>query len=184
MEDKLEAAMIKFRIGKYVGRIISDGYVTFLYYVQFTYNWSDFIEFALNEHTHYEISNGHSEDREWNYYKNLLYPTAKEWQLIQNHKVCDNLREQGDNLHLARAIEHKLFFQSEDKKELLIEALLTKGFKIKDELINEEGVKGVGFYRLDKPFYHDIDTITLSLIDIAEAHGALYDGWETSVVKS
>jgi len=62
--------------------------------------------------------------------------------------------------------------------------LLTKGFKIKDELINEEGVKGVGFYRLDKPFYHDIDTITLSLIDIAEAHGALYDGWETSVVKS
>ncbi|MDQ7043079.1 MAG: DUF695 domain-containing protein, partial [Sulfurimonas sp.] len=33
MEDKLEASMIKFRIGKYVGRVISDGYVTFLYYV-------------------------------------------------------------------------------------------------------------------------------------------------------
>lgn len=184
MEDKLEAAMIKFRIGKYVGRIISDGYVTFLYYVQFTYNWSDFIEFALNEHTHYEISNGHSEDREWNYYKNLLYPTAKEWQLIQNHKVCDNLREQGDNLHLARAIEHKLFFQSEDKKELLIKTLEEQGFKVQDEITNEEGIKGVSFYRLDKPFYHDIDTLTFNLIDIVEAHDALYDGWETSVVKS
>ncbi len=189
MEDKLEAAMIKFRIGKYVGRIISDGYVTFLYYVQFTYNWSDFIAFALNEHTSYEISNGHSEDREWNYYKNLLYPTAKEWQLIQNHKVCDNLKAQGDSLHLARAIEHKIFMpnidkNNTDKKEALIVALEAKGFKIKEEIENEEGIKGLDFYRLDKPFYHDIDAITLSLIDIAEVHDAQYDGWETSVVKS
>jgi regulator of RNase E activity RraB len=184
MEDKLEAAMIKFRIGKYVGRILSNGHVTFLYYVQFTYNWSDFIAFALNEHNHYEIHNGHNEDKAWNYYKNLLYPTAKEWQLIQNHKVCDNLKEQGDNLYLVRAIEHKLFFQSEDKKEILIQVLEAEGFKIQGEISNKEGIKGVSFYRLDKPFYHDIDTLTLSLIEIAEVHDAQYDGWETSVVKS
>jgi len=184
MEDKLEAAMIKFRIGKYVGRVISDGHVTFLYYVQFTYNWPDFIAFALNEHTSYEVTNGHQDDREWNYYKKLLYPTAKEWQLIQNHKVCDNLKAQGDSLHLARAIEHKLFFQDESQKAALVAALEAKGFKIKDEIENEEGIKGLDFYRLDKPFYHDIDAITLSLIDIAQTHGALYDGWETSVVKS
>ena len=184
MEDKLEASMIKFRIGKYVGRVISDGYVTFLYYVQFTYNWPDFIEFALNEHATYEITNGHSEDGEWNYYKKLLYPTDREWQIIQNHKVCDNLKEQGDNLYLARAIEHKLFFQFEDKRELLIKALEEQGFKIQDEITNEKDIKGVSFYRLDKPFYHDIDALTLNLIDIAEVHGAQYDGWETSVVKS
>ncbi len=184
MEDKLEASMIKFRIGKYVGRIISDGYVTFLYYVQFTYNWPDFIEFALNEHQSYEVTNGHSEDGEWNYYKKLLYPTDREWQIIQNHKVCDNLREQGDGLHLPRAIEHKIFMQSINKKEALIEVLLGQDFKFKDDIENEDGVKGLNFYRLDKPFYHDIDTITLSLIDIAEAHDAQYDGWETSVVKA
>jgi len=184
MEDKLEAAMIKFRIGKYVGRIISDGYVTFLYYVQFTYNWPDFIEFSLNEHTEYEMVNGHQEDTEWNYYKKLLYPTAIEWQLIQNHKVCDNLKSQGDNLYLPRAIEHKLFFQSESKKSDLIAVLEADGFKINDEPQNEEGYKGLSFYRLDKPFYHNIDDLTLKLIELAEAHDASYDGWETSVVKS
>ena len=184
MEDKLEASMIKFRIGKYVGRVISDGYVTFLYYLQFTYNWEDFIEFALTEHQNYEVTHGHSEDGEWNYYKNLLYPTVKEWQLIQNHKVCDNLKQQGDSLHLARAIEHKIFMPSVEKKEALQEALITKGFKIKEEIENEDGIKGLDFYRLDKPFYHDIDALTLSLIDIAEVHDAQYDGWETSVVKS
>ncbi|PHR56035.1 MAG: hypothetical protein COA44_09210 [Arcobacter sp.] len=184
MEDKLEASMIKFRIGKYVGRVISDGYVTFLYYVQFTYNWPDFIEFALNEHEGYEITNGHSEDSEWNYYKNLLYPSAREWQLIQNHKVCNNLIEQGDSLRIARAIEHKIFMPSVEKKEALIQALIILGFKMNDEIENEEGIKGLDFYRLDKPFYHDIDPLTLSLIDIAEEHDAQYDGWETSVVKT
>jgi len=176
--------MIKFRIGKYVGRIISDGHVTFLYYVQYTYNWPDFIEFALTEHLSYEISNGHNSDGDWNYYKKLLYPTPKEWQLIQNHKVCASLKEQGDNLYLKRAIEHKLYFQSEDKKEELLKVLEEQGFKVNNEVTNEDAVKGIGFYRLDKPFYHDIDELTLSLIDMAEEHNAMYDGWETSVVKS
>ena len=182
MEDKLEASMIKFRIGKYVGRVISDGYVTFLYYVQFTYNWPDFIEFALNEHASYEVSNGHQEDSAWNYYKKLLYPTPREWQIIQNHKVCDNLVEQGDNLHLERLIEHKIYFQDEAKKEALVEALEGREFKIKEEISNEEGIKGVHFYHIHKAFYHDIDALTLELIDLAEDYSAQYDGWETSAM--
>ena len=181
MEDKLEASMIKFRIGKYVGRVISDGYVTFLYYVQFTYNWPDFIEFALNEHGAYEVTNGHREDGEWNYYKNLLYPTAREWQIIQNHKVCDNLKEKGDHLHIARIIEHNLYFKDEEKKEELIKILEEKNFKLK-EIVNDDGIKGLHLYRIDKAFYHDIDELTLSLIELAESHNAQYDGWETSAL--
>jgi hypothetical protein len=58
--------MLKFRIGKYVGRVITNGTVTFLFYMQFTYNWEDFLEFALGEFSHYEISHGFSDDGEWN----------------------------------------------------------------------------------------------------------------------
>ena len=185
IEDKLEASLIKFRIGKYVGRVISNGYVTFLYYLQFTYNWQDFLEFALDEFSHYEISSGFQDDGEWNYYQKLLYPTSKEWQIIQNHKVCDAMRMKGDNLHLPRAIEHKLFFaENSDSSHVLLEKLESEGFKIQNEIENDEGVKGVSFYRIDKPFYHDIDELTLYLIDLLEAHGASYDGWETSIVKS
>ena len=186
LEDKLEASLIKFRIGKYVGRVISDGYVTFLYYLQFTYNWEDFLQFALDEFTHYEITSGYQEDSEWNYYKNLLYPTPKEWQIIQNHKVCDAMREQGDNLHLPRALEHKLYFiaSTEEQKKELLAKLEEEGFKIQKEIENEDGCKGVSFYRIDKPFYHDIDELTLYLIDLLESFGASYDGWETSIVKS
>ncbi|HHD77464.1 MAG TPA: DUF695 domain-containing protein, partial [Campylobacteraceae bacterium] len=107
LEDKLEAAMLKFRIGKYVGRVITQGSATFIFYLQFTYNWQDFLEYALDEFQHYEIESGYQDDSEWNYYQNLLFPTAVEWQIIQNHKVCDALKQQGDALHQKRAIEHR-----------------------------------------------------------------------------
>jgi hypothetical protein len=184
LEDKLEASLIKFRIGKYVGRVISDGYVTFLYYLQFTYNWQDFLNYALDEFEQYEITSGHQEDAEWNYYQKLLYPNPKEWQIIQNHKVCEALKEKEDNLYLPRAIEHRAFFvEDETRKASLLERLDEEGFRFQSDIENEEGAKGFSFYRIDKPFYHDIDALTLHLIDLLEAYGASYDGWETSVVK-
>ena len=183
LEDKLEASLIKFRIGKYVGRVISDGYVTFLYYLQFTYNWQDFLNFALDEFTHYEIITGFQDDVEWNYYQKLLYPTPKEWQIIQNHKVCDQLRAKEDTLQTPRAIEHKAFWRAECNLEQLKAPLEAEGFGILEEIENEEGTRGFRFYRIDKPFYTDMDELTLWLIDLLEAHGADYDGWETSVVK-
>jgi regulator of RNase E activity RraB len=184
LEDKLEASMLKFRIGKYVGRVVTNSTVTFLFYMQFTYNWQDFLEFALEEFKSYEITHGFSDDSEWNYYQNLLYPTAKEWQMIQNHKVCQSLTESGDNLQISRAIEHKLYFADSSKKDSLEAKLVKNGFVIQKEIENEEGIKGLSFYRLDKPNYYDIDELTLFMIDMLEEHGASYDGWETSVVKS
>jgi len=183
IEDKLEAALIKFRIGKYVGRVISNGYVTFLYYLQFTYNWQDMLNYALDEFESYEITTGFSEDSEWNYYNKLLFPNEKEWQIIQNHKACDALKLSGDNLEIPRVIEHKCFFKDESKKEELIKALNAQGFKIDKEIVNKEGVKGIKFFRTDKPFYYDIDELTLQLIDMLNKYNAVYDGWETRAVK-
>ena len=94
------------------------------------------------------------------------------------------MKEQGDNLQVKRAIEHKVYFKNEENKEALTQALEKEGFKIKKEIKNEDGVKGLEFYRLDRPFYHDIDEITFNLIAITELYCAQYDGWETSVVKS
>ena len=183
MEDKLEAAMLKFRIGKYVGRIITQGTVTFIFYLQFTHNWDDFLAFALDEFEGYEILSGFQEDPEWHYYQNLLFPTAVEWQIIQNHKVCDSLKAQGDTLDQKRAIEHRIFFADIDLKELFLEAVEKEGFVYMEDIVHEEGFEGVKIYRQDKPFYYDIDEITLYLIETAGKFGAQYDGWETSLVK-
>lgn len=183
MEDKLEAATIKFRIGKYVGKVICDGAVNFVYYLQFTYNWQDMLDYALDEFGSYTIENAFTDDPEWHYYKNLLYPTPLEWQIIQNHKVCDALKAQGDKLHQKRAIEHKVFFPDASGKEAFIDAISAENFIYQEDVFNENGVEGVQFYRMDKPFYYDIDHLTMGLIAKAEQFGGLYDGWETSLVK-
>ncbi len=184
LEDKLEASMLKFRIGRYVGRVITNGSVTFIFYLQFTYNWEDFLEYALKDFLHYDISNGYQDDSEWNYYKNLLFPTPKEWQIIQNHKVCDSLKNNGDSLNTPRAIEHKAYFLDENKRDEVLVELEKEGFVIQDEIESEDGIKGVKFFRVDKPFYTDIDDLTLKLIDLLDLKGASYDGWETSIVRS
>ncbi len=183
LEDKLEAAMLKFRIGKYVGRVITQGTVTFIFYLQFTYNWQDFLTYALDEFDSYEITNGFQDDPEWHYYQNLLFPTAVEWQIIQNHKVCDALKAQGDALHQKRAIEHRIFFADIDQKAPFLEAVEKEGFKYMEDVVHEEGFEGVKIYRQDKPFYYDIDEVTLYLIETAGKFAAQYDGWETSLVK-
>ena len=179
LEDRLEASSIKFRIGKYVGRIISEGSVTFIYYLQYTYNWGEFLAYALSDHKHYEITSGYQEDREWNFYQNLLYPTPRQWQIIQNHKVCDRLKEQGDDLTVKRIVEHTLYFQDPSKKEALLVALEQEGFEVMERIENEDGLEGIRFFRIDAPDYYAIDEITLHLIDLSERYGALYDGWQT-----
>ena len=183
LEDKLEAAMLKFRIGKYVGRVITQGSVTFIYYLQFTYNWQDFLDFALDTFGHYEIESGYQEDSEWNYYRHLLFPTPVEWQIIQNHKVCDALKAQGDALQQKRAIEHRIFFSDIDHKEAFLETVGEQGFAYTGDITHEEGFDGVLIWRKDKPHYYEIDDVTLYLIETAQRFGAQYDGWETSLVR-
>ncbi|MDD5406368.1 MAG: DUF695 domain-containing protein [Sulfurovaceae bacterium] len=182
LEDKLESSLIKFRIGKYVGRIISQGSVTFIFYLQFTYNWEDFLSFALEEFQGYDIVQGFQEDNEWNYYHHLLYPSVYEWQIIHNHKVCDSLQANGDDLKISRMIEHNFYLPDKAKSDILKDELRKDGFILQEESKDLENK--IMFYRKDIPFYYDIDELTLGLIKLGEKHGAIYDGWETSIVKS
>ncbi len=182
IENTLEAELINSNSGKYVGRIISAGNVNFLYYLESTHKLQDFLAYAVDEIKGYEISSSHEEDGTWSYYQKLLYPTPKEWQIIENHHVCDKLKEDGDNLDLPRIIEHKLQFISEYKKRDLIEELTEGGFQINDDLTTEDGYSGFTFERSDKPTYENMDALTLYLIDVLDVYDAKYDGWETSLI--
>jgi hypothetical protein len=124
-------------------------------------------------------------DMDWEVYRKLLYPTVREWQIIHNHHTCDRLAAAGDSLERERAIEHNAFFPTREAAEAFAGAVEAEGFRLQkiDEPTGEVPRYGVRFYRTDRPWYHDIDAVTLSLIDASEAHGGAYDGWETSLVK-
>lgn len=185
IEDKIEMESLRYRIGTYVGRIVSNGEITFVYYLKHDFEWPDVVSSAMKEFGSYSYEYGSKMDMEWEIYHKLLFPTALEWQIIQNHKVCDQLKAQGDSLYLPRAIEHKAYFETAEARDAFITAIEEEAFKVKDFVEHSEQTHmcGVSFYRQDKPFYYDIDTLTLHLIEIAGRYEGAYDGWESSVVK-
>ncbi|MCI4406674.1 MAG: DUF695 domain-containing protein [Sulfuricurvum sp.] len=185
IEDKIEMESLRYRVGNYVGKIVSNNEITFIYYLKYDFEWPNAVQSAMNTFPDYEYTFGSKMDSEWEVYHKLLFPTPIEWQIIQNHKVCDHLKEQGDPLHIARAIEHKAYFETDDQRSAFIAHIESEEFRVKSLIDPTESTPmvGVSFYRQDKPFYYDIDTLTLHLIDLSTQNGGAYDGWETSVVK-
>ena len=185
IEDKIEMEALRYRIGTYVGKIVSNGEATFIYYLKHEFEWPDAVKAAMGTFPDYEYTYGSKLDGDWEVYHKLLFPTPIEWQIIQNHKVCDHLKSQGDSLHLPRAIEHKAYFETLEKRSEFVSAIEAEGFIVKNmmEATEKTAMVGMSFYRQDKPFYYDIDTLTLHLIELTNRFGGAYDGWETSVVK-
>ena len=186
IEDRLEMESLRWRSGKYIGRIITQGEVTFIYALKVDFEWKDTVAAAMGYFPEYAYEFGSRMDMEWDVYQKLLFPTIKEWQIITNHHACDNLKEQGDKLEVARAIEHKAYFEDEENREKFIEIIEAEGFIVqnkKEVPFREKIMLGVEFYRKDVPFYYDIDEITMKIIDISASCNGHYDGWECSLVK-
>ncbi len=186
IEDRLEMESLRYRAGKYIGRIISNGEVTFIYYLKMDFEWKDTVANAMSHFTEYEYEFGSRTDTEWEVYQKLLFPNIKEWQIITNHHACDNLKEEGDTLKTPRAIEHKVYFQTIEDKENFIELIESDGFKVLKEIeMSEKSIVkyGLKFYRIDSVFYYDIDELTIKLIDYSQECKGEYDGWESSLVN-
>lgn len=185
IEDKIEMEALRYRIGTYAGKIVSNKEITFIYYLKHEFEWPDVVKAAMSVFPDYEVSYGSKMDGDWEVYHKLLFPTPIEWQIIQNHKVCDHLKMQGDSLHLPRAIEHKAYFETSEKRSEFVSAIEAEGFRIKELMDANENTSmlGLSFYRQDKPFYYDIDMLTLHLINLSIQYDGAYDGWESSVVK-
>jgi len=182
IEDRLEFEALKWRVGKYVGLIATNGEVTFIYYLKFDFEWDNAVKEAMKNFD-YLYEYGSKEDMQGEVYKNLLYPNLYQWQIINNHNACMQLQSQGDDLQKSRAIEHKAYFQNEESKEKFLNEIQKEGFKHINNISNDSYPYGSSFFRIDKPFFYDIDEITLKLIDISQKYNGIYDGWECSVVK-
>ena len=185
IEDRLELECLRYRHGQYVGRVISQGSITFIYYLKLDFEWSDTVNGSMSHFENYSFELGSRVDSEWEVYKKLLFPTDTEWQIIHNHHACDELAKAGDNLTMQRAIEHTSYFKNPAEREIFSAFIISENFKILNNIEPSVEVPnyGIKFYRVDIPFYNNIDTLTLKLIEQSLEYNGQYDGWETSLVK-
>jgi len=182
VEDRLELEALRYRIGKYVGRIVSNGEAHFIYYLKYDFEWPDAVAAAMTHFPHYRFEQGSRMDAGWEVYEKLLLPTLPEWQMIHNHHACDRLQAAGDDLTVPRAIEHCVYFKTPEAMDAFAEAATAEKFIVQKKFppTEEQPEHGLQFYRIDVPQHYAIDALTRLLIEMSGRFGGQYDGWETS----
>ena len=169
--------------GDYVGRVTVAGTREFLSYVtEGESAWVAHLASLPGEHG-YPLEVRVEADPAKRGYWDDLFPSDHDWQVIQDLKVIDSLAENGDDLSLARRIDHWATFS--DKAKALAFQVWAKGegFHVESILDPDEDDEAfaVRLYHVGTPRVEEISPVTIRLADAAKERDGEYDGWETSV---
>lgn len=171
----------------YTGRYTKEGKRDFYFYTNDTSSYQQYINEVLRNYPLYSWKATAKRDADQGNYYNVLYPTQKELQRIQNRRMVDELHSEGDQLTAPRKVNHFIFFKTEIDRKKYAHTAQDSGFVV-ENAGKELGVKDRPFSlqvsRVDKIDYKSIDKVSLWLWELALQCSARYDGWETFVVKS
>lgn len=187
IEDVLVRKLISEEAATFVGRNTSDGCRDFYFYSRSEIGWTARVEEAMAAFGDYEFDSGARPDSGWRTYFDFLFPRDRDLQSIQNRRVCEALRRNGDSLSTAREIDHWAYFDTEDARERFIESAAKLEFEVRSRLDGgqeDDRRYGVQIFRKDVPDFSTIDQTTWPLFEAAAEVGGEYDGWESVVVAS
>lgn len=126
-----------------------------------------------------------SEDAEWSFYQEFLYPDRYELQAIRNEQVLRRFRQDGDRLEQPRPINHWLFFHTEADLNAAAAKVAALGYTVSDSdrIEQEEDHPSYRLQLSKNAPLTDIDNDTWELIDIAHENNGDYDGWGSILVQ-
>ena len=170
------------------GRITYNGIREYVFYAQ-----QNIVDLLINNCEQIFGSKGYAfeilelqEEEPWDFYFNILYPNQYEQQYIGNQWLTDQLEEHGDRAEVPREITHILYFKDTKGMKKFLKAVKKEGFMPEmDSLeLNEDGYYTCLINHTEVVELPIINSVTDYLITIAEKYEGIYDGWETSVIKS
>jgi len=124
------------------------------------------------------------DDKDWQAYREFLYPNEETLEYMSNEKVLDQLRAAGDKLEKARKVDHWLYFKSDADRGKFVKYAEGQKFRIesKDYVKESDPSYQLHISRIDMIDSGSINKLTLELKKRAKEFGGEYDGWETEVV--
>ena len=134
----------------------------------------------------YEFEWGSQEDSNWRQYNEVLLPSDEQTECIQNRKVLEVLKKNGDTLTTPRDFSHWAYFKVPGDRERFKDEIQALGYGIVSQSENpeDEFVHGICFVRCQLVSQSEIDNAVLELSRIARKFDGSYDGWETQVVDT
>ena len=183
LDESLENAIKKLG-GVYVGRITVGGYRYFYYYIDNTEETAQNEVAKIAKSSNYKLQHLWEADPDKKKYWNELYPTDDDWQVIEDLKVLDALKEKGDKKDKKREVFHWAYFPTMDNATRFKDWAIEKNYKIigfgKTDDKNEYMVQ---YSHIGTMNLGDITHHTISANRKARELDGSYDGWETSVEK-
>ncbi len=185
MENHLEKGLRDHVGAVYAGRFTQRGLREFYFYGLDTLDYLRPVREAMAEHPGYDWLCQARYDKDWTNYQQVLYPSPRDLERIQDLRLVERLRKKGDPLREARPVEHFLFFKTRSDREGFLRDPVMGGFQIL-EMPDDPG-KGDHPYllhvsRKDVPDRVFIDKVILPLWDAAVKRGGRYDGWEADAL--
>lgn len=168
-----------------VGRVTTNGRRYLYFYTMLEEPAADRVGQTAAAECGFDISLLHRHDPEKNGYWKELFPTADDWQVIQDMRVEDSLRKAGDTLEKPRPITHWAYFPHAADRQKFLDAV-GDGFESIDLYETPDCDRGIHTARLTHsglPDHRSMNATTSLLNREATRAGGDYDGWETGVVK-
>jgi hypothetical protein len=186
MEDKLEDELSRISGAIYAGRFTQRGIREFYFYALDSIDYLKAVMSAMAGFTEYQFLCQAKEDRAWENYKLVLYPSEKDMETILNRRQIDLLAGKGDLLRSPRRIDHHFVFPTKSKREEFLHSMTRENFQMAGI---EDGPEGgdmpfsLHMYRADIPDYSRISQLFIPLWENARRLQGRYMGWETFVLK-
>lgn len=184
VEEKLTETLTKNFDGLLCGRITTDGRREFYYYAQSSEGLEPAVEATMRQFRDYEFDCGYQADPKWKQYLEVLYPSDKQRQCMENRKVLGVLEQKGDTLKAPRDVWHWIYFRTEEDRKRFLDDVLPLEYRIDSHphSASSEFPFGICIVRFQSVNPSEVDDAIVELFRLAKKHRGDYDGWETQVI--
>ena len=167
---------------KFVGSRVVDSWSELYFYSSDSKELNSMVTAILKE-SGYAYESNVVRDNKWNLYETQLFPTELEQHNIQSEKIIFLLKEEGDDVSIARDVEHYASFTTPTQKNRFLNTLELEGFSFKDDISSEEFEHGLALVKK-----HAVDIVTINaavseLFELIKKEKGFYEGWSTTLLE-
>lgn len=179
--EDLEHTLTESLDAVFAGTFTKDGWVEFYFYADSAKRFENLTSEVLARHGNYPYERGSSRDSKWEMYLERLYPDGYALLRIQNRHTIEALIEAGDDLTLAREVEHYLFFQTKSAMDRAVAFLAAHGFALKESVKDDESdyAYGAVLTKTESITPEEVEESTALLYDTSLQEHGQYEGWST-----
>lgn len=167
---------------QYLASRVVDGWSEFYFCASTTKELETLVSAMLKD-TGYAYESNIVKDKKWGFYETQLFPTELEQAHIQSDKIIFLLEEEGEDLSIARDVEHYVSFETPTQKNRFLNTLELEGFSFKDDISNDEFENGVALVKNHEVGQEEVTKVVEELFSKIKEDKGYYEGWSTTLVS-